>query len=374
MSPLEILIREMITANGPLSLETYMALALAHPAHGYYRSKVPVGEGGDFVTAPEISQMFGELAGLWCAVVWRLMGMPRPVLFAELGPGRGTLMADALRATRVIPDFLSAIDIHLVESSDILQRCQRMALQDFHNAISWHATTEELPDGPAIIVANEFFDCLPIRQYVRGTAGWHERLVGLNGEGRLCFGLAPDPEPGLIAPGGPGQVLEAGLAAARLMARLAARISVQGGALLVIDYGDDAPPHGDTFQAVRNHRFADPLDEPGNADLTAHVDFSALIRAASAAGATVRGPVPQGEWLARLGLYERAAKLRECAGECQKAAIDSALQRLAGGSQSARAGDMARLFKVIAVAEPGLPVPPGFETERRNHATNRDSP
>jgi NADH dehydrogenase [ubiquinone] 1 alpha subcomplex assembly factor 7 len=362
MSPLEILIQEMITAGGPLSLETYMALALAHPAHGYYKSKVPVGEGGDFVTAPEISQMFGELAGLWCAVVWRLMGMPRPVLFAELGPGRGTLMADALRAARVIPDFLTAIDIRLVESSAILQRCQRMALHDFNYAISWHATAEELPDGPAIIVANEFFDCLPIRQYVRGTAGWHERLVGLNGEGRLCFGLAPDPEPGLIAPGVSGQVLEAGLAAARLMARLAERISTQGGALLVIDYGYDVPPHGDTFQAVRNHRFADPLVEPGNADLTALVDFSALIRAASAAGATVHGPVPQGEWLARLGLYERAAKLRECAGECQKVAIDSALERLAGGSQGASAGDMERLFKVIAVAAPGLPVPPGFET------------
>jgi NADH dehydrogenase [ubiquinone] 1 alpha subcomplex assembly factor 7 len=371
MNPLEVLIREMITANGPLSLETYMALALTHRAHGYYRSKMPLGEHGDFITAPEISQMFGELVGLWCAVVWRLMGMPRPVLFAELGPGRGTLMADAIRAARVMPDFLSAIDIRFVESSDILQRYQRMALQDFDYTVSWHATTEELPDGPAIMVANEFFDCLPIRQYVRSTSGWHERVVGLNGEGRLCFGLAPDPEPGFIAPGAPGQVFEAGLAAARLMARLAARISLQGGALLVIDYGYEAPLDGPTLQAVRSHRFADPLKEPGDTDLTAHVDFCALVRAARAAGATIQGPVPQGDWLARLGLYERAAKLRERASGCQKAAIDSALRRLAGEWHGASAGNMARLFKVLAVIEPGLPVPPGFETAAESCNTLR---
>jgi NADH dehydrogenase [ubiquinone] 1 alpha subcomplex assembly factor 7 len=362
MTPLEILIREMITENGPLSLETYMALALTHPTHGYYVSKMPLGASGDFVTAPEISQMFGELIGLWFVAVWRSMGKPRPLLFVELGPGRGTLMADALRAARVAPGFVSAIDIRLVESSGILQHRQRMALKGFGGAVSWHTTTEELPDGAAIIVANEFFDCLPIRQFVRCATGWHERLVGLNGEGRLCFGLAPDPEAGLNAQGEIGEVFEAGVAAAELMTRLAARISHHGGALLAIDYGYDSPAQGASFQAVRSHRFADPLHDPGEADLTAHVDFFSLARAARAAGALVHGPVPQGEWLARLGLYERAAKLREQASGRQIAAIDSALQRLAGEGQDLAPADMARLFKVLAVTAPGLPVPPGFET------------
>jgi NADH dehydrogenase [ubiquinone] 1 alpha subcomplex assembly factor 7 len=362
MTPLEILIREMITENGPLSLETYMALALTHPVHGYYRSNMPLGESGDFVTAPEISQMFGELIGLWCVAVWHLMGKPQPLLFIELGPGRGTLMADALRAARIAPDFLSAIDIRLVESNDKLQQCQRVALKDFDDPVSWHANTDELPDGVAIIVANEFFDCLPIRQFVRCTTGWHERLVGLNGDGRLCFGLAPDPEPGLLARGELGQVFEVGLAAARLMTRLAGRVSLQGGALLAIDYGYDSAAHAATLQALQSHRFADPLNDPGEADITAHVDFCSLARAARTAGATVHGPLPQGEWLTRLGLYERATKLRDQASSRQNAAIDSALQRLAGERQNLAGGDMARLFKVLAVTEPGLPVPPGFET------------
>jgi len=362
MNPLEILIHEMITENGPLSLETYMALALTHPVHGYYVSKMPLGQSADFITAPEISQMFGELIGLWCAAVWRSMGKPQPLLFVELGPGRGTLMADALRAARVAPDFLSAIDIHLVETSEILQQCQRMALKDLGQSVSWHASTEEMPDGPAIIVANEFFDCLPIRQFARSTTGWHERLIGLNGEGRLCFGLAPGPEPRLTAPGEPGQVFEAGHVAARLMSRLAERICLQGGALLLVDYGYDVPQRGATLQAVRSHRFADPLGDPGEADLTAHVDFCALARAARAAGAIVHGPVPQGEWLTRLGLYERAAKLREKASGSQNAAIDSALQRLAGEWQGSPTEDMGRLFKVVAVTEPRLSALSGFET------------
>ncbi|MGH6819772.1 MAG: SAM-dependent methyltransferase, partial [Methylocella sp.] len=214
------------------------------------------------------------------------------------------------------------------------------------------------PSGPAIIIANEFFDCLPVRHFVRGPDGWHERLVGLDGEGRLCFGLAPDAEPGLAPAGEFGQVFEAGVAAARLMTRLAARIAIQGGALLVIDYGYDTPGCGETLQAMKRHRFADPLRDPGEADLTAHVDFCGLSRAAGAAGARVHGPVPQGEWLARLGIHERAAKLRRYAGLRQRAAIDSAVLRLADGSG---ATDMARLFKALAVSQPGL-CPPGFET------------
>jgi SAM-dependent MidA family methyltransferase len=338
-----------------------MTLALAHPVHGYYASKMPLGESGDFITAPEISQMFGELIGLWCVAVWRAMHEPKPILLVELGPGRGSLMADALRAAHVAPDFLGAIDLNLVETSEVLQQSQRGALKNSRVAARWHKTTEELPSGPAIIVANEFFDCLPVRHFVRSNDGWHERLVGLDGEERLCFGLAPDAEPGLAPAGEFGQVFEAGLAAASMMTRLAARIGGQGGALLVIDYGYDTPWRGETLQAVKRHRLADPLRDPGEADLTAHVDFCGLSRAARAAGARAHGPVPQGEWLARLGIHERAAKLRRYASGRQKAAIDSALLRLAGGGLGSGAMDMARLFKALAVTQPGL-CPPGFET------------
>ena len=362
MNPLENLIRETIAESGPMSLETYMTLALAHPVYGYYASKMPLGESGDFITAPEISQMFGELIGLWCVAVWRAVGEPRPLLLAELGPGRGSLMADALRAARIAPDFLGAIDLNLVETSEVLAACQRVSLQESRVAARWHKTAEELPSGPAIIVANEFFDCLPVRHFVRGPEGWHERLVGLDGEGRLCFGLAPDAELGLAAPGEPGQVIEAGHAGARLMARLAARIAAQGGVLLVIDFGYDSPLRGETLQAVKQHRFADPLRDPGEADLTAHVDFRGLVRAALAAGARANGPVPQGEWLARLGIHERAAALRRFASERQRAAINSAFLRLVGGGHGSGATDMARLFKALAVTAPGFAAPPGFET------------
>jgi NADH dehydrogenase [ubiquinone] 1 alpha subcomplex assembly factor 7 len=362
MNPLENLIRETIAENGPMSLETYMTLALGHPAHGYYASKMPFGESGDFITAPEISQMFGELIGLWCVAVWHAMGEPRPLVLVELGPGRGSLMADALRAARIAPDFLASIDLNLVETSEVLQRSQRGALKDSRVAARWHKTAGELPGGPAIIVANEFFDCLPVCHFVRGKDGWHERLVGLDGEASLCFGVAPDAEPGLAPAGEFGQVLEAGVAAARLMTRLAARIAGQGGALLVIDYGYDTPGRGATLQAVKRHRFADPLRDPGEADLTAHVDFGGLSRAARAAGARAHGPVPQGEWLARLGIHERAAKLRQHADGPRCAAIDAALLRLAGAAPCSGATAMARLFKALAVTEPGLGVPPGFET------------
>ncbi len=351
----------MIAGNGPLSLETYMTVALNHPAHGYYVSKMPLGRSGDFITAPEVSQMFGELIGLWSAAVWRAMGEPRPVRLIELGPGRGTLMADALRAAEIVPEFRSALAIHLVESNEILRQCQHRALTDTGLAIRWHAAAGEVPDGPAIIVANEFFDCLPVRQFVRTAGGWHERLVGLDADGRLSFGLAPGPVPGMNMHGEPGQVFEAGLAAVHMMSGIASRICRQGGALLVLDYGYDAPQFGATVQAVRRHRFADPLRDPGEADLTAHVNFGALMRAARAAGAAVHGLVPQGAWLVRLGIYERAAKLREKASACQKAAIDSALRRLAG-EEGFPAESMGRLFKVLAVTAPGLPVPPGFET------------
>lgn len=362
MTALETIIREMIAEAGPISLETYMTLALSHPAHGYYRSRMPLGEKGDFTTAPEISQMFGELIGLWCVAVWRGMGTPSQFLLVELGPGRGTLMADALRAARVAPDFLAALDLNFVETSEILRQCQQAALQESGCVARWHDRVEALPAGPALIIANEFFDCLPVRHFVRRADGWHERLVGLDEQGRLRFGLAPYPDPGVTLTGEEGQIFEASDAAARVMAQLAARLVAEGGALLAIDYGYDTPARGETLQAIKRHRFADPLSDPGEADLTAHVDFCSLGRAARAADAEVHGPVPQGEFLTRLGLYERAAKLRAHADARQAAAIDAALDRLAG-SAPGRAGQthMAKLFKVLAVTAPGLRTPPGFE-------------
>jgi SAM-dependent MidA family methyltransferase len=364
MNALATLIREMILHDGPISLDRYMALALAHPEHGAYMSRMPLGGQGDFVTAPEISQMFGELIGLWAVETWRGSGRPAPLRLVELGPGRGTLIADALRAAKVAPDFLAALDLHLVETSAILRRHQELALLPSGVAACWHAAIEDVPAGPMIAIANEFFDCLPVRHFMSDAGFWRERLIGLDSEGRLGFGLATEPELGLGAAAEPGTILEVGVAAARALHAIAARIVAQGGALLVIDYGYTCPPRGETLQALRHHRFVDPLETPGEADLTAHVDFAALGRAARSAAAEVHGPVPLGEWLTRLGIVQRAAALRRHANGTQAAAIDAALDRLTGhGAATTDPRSMAELFKVFAVTAPGAPVPPGFVTE-----------
>jgi NADH dehydrogenase [ubiquinone] 1 alpha subcomplex assembly factor 7 len=364
MTALLTLIREMILQDGPISLDRYMALALAHPEHGYYKSRMPLGEDGDFVTAPEISQMFGELIGLWAVEVWHVAGRPAPFRLVELGPGRGTLIADALRAAKVAPDFCGALDLHLVETSELLRRHQERALLPSGVAAHWHGAIEDVPAGPMIAVANEFFDCLPVRHYESDAGFWRERLIGLDSEGRLGFGLAAEPELGLGAAGERGEILELGVAAARVMRELSARIVAQGGALLVIDYGYDGVPRGETLQALRRHRFADPLQAPGDADLTAHVDFAALRRAARSAGADVHGPMGQGDWLTRLGIFQRADVLRRRADAAQAAAIDAALERLTGWRSAMKdPRSMAELFKVLAVTAPGAPTPPGFASE-----------
>jgi NADH dehydrogenase [ubiquinone] 1 alpha subcomplex assembly factor 7 len=361
MNALKDLIREMIIEAGPISVETYMTLALSHPVHGYYRTRVPFGAKGDFVTAPEISQMFGELIGLWSIAVWQTMGAPSPVRLVELGPGRGSLIADALRAARVAPGFLAALDLHLVETSEILRNAQAYALKHSQIAAKWHESIEDLPPGPAITIANEFFDCLPVRHYVRAQDGWCERVIGLDDQGNLTFGLAPAPEPDLTLKGELGETREIGLAAARLVHKLAERVARQGGVLLVIDYGYARPGRGETLQALRCHQYVDPLQAPGEADLTAHVDFAALAQAARAAGAAVEGPVPQGEWLKRLGIFERAAVLRRHGDTRQQADLDAALARLTGyRAEEMGIASMAELFKVLAVKQSGLPLLPGF--------------
>ena len=262
MSALGDEIRALIGQEGPISLERYMALALTHPTHGYYMKRDPFGAEGDFTTAPEISQMFGELIGLWAAEVWAAMGCPNPLRLIELGPGRGTLMSDALRAARVAPEFRAALDVCLIETSPTLAAIQHDTLLTAGAPVSWAAQLEDAPDGPAIMIANEFLDALPIRQYVRGPRGWRERLVGLDGAGELTFGLAAEPERYIKAQAQEGDVLEVSAIGHRLMFALGARLARQGGAALFIDYGHTATGFGDTLQALRAHRMVDPLGRP----------------------------------------------------------------------------------------------------------------
>ncbi|MGA2044874.1 MAG: SAM-dependent methyltransferase [Roseiarcus sp.] len=357
MSALEDEIRALIGQEGPISLERYMALALTHPTHGYYMKRDPFGAEGDFTTAPEISQMFGELLGLWAAEVWAAMGSPNPLRLIELGPGRGTLMSDALRAARVAPEFRAALDVCLVEASPTLAAVQHDTLLTAGAPVSWVDQFEAAPEGPAIMIANEFLDALPIRQYVAGARGWCERLIGLDAGGGLVFGLAPEPERFIKAEGKEGDVLEIGAAAHRLMFAVGARVARHGGVALFIDYGHVATGFGDTLQALRAHRMVDPLADPGEADVTAHVDFAAMARSARAAGAAVYGPIEQGDFLTALGIDQRAHALTSRAGPAQAADLESARLRLTGRG----AGAMGALFKAMVVAHRQLPTPPGFQ-------------
>jgi len=334
-----------------------MSLALTHPTHGYYMKRDPFGAEGDFTTAPEISQMFGELVGLWAAEVWAAIGNPRPLRLIELGPGRGTLMSDALRAARVAPEFRAALDVCLVEASPTLAGVQHDTLLTAGAPVSWVERFEEAPEGPAIILANEFLDALPIRQYVTGPRGWCERLVGLDGAGHLVFGLAAEPERFIKAQGQEGDVLEIGAIAHRLVYGVGARLARQGGVALFIDYGHLATGFGDTLQALRAHRMIDPLQDPGEADITAHVDFAAMARSARAGGAAVYGPIEQGDFLRALGIDQRAEALASRAGAAQAADVEAARLRLTGKG----AGAMGALFKVMAVANRQAPAPPGFQ-------------
>jgi NADH dehydrogenase [ubiquinone] 1 alpha subcomplex assembly factor 7 len=353
VTPLGDEIAALIRQNGPIGIDRYMALCLGHPVHGYYRTRDPLGPQGDFTTAPEISQMFGELLGAWTAYVHGSMGRPDPLVLVELGPGRGTLMADALRALRAAAPAVRVAP-HLVETGPVLRAAQTRALAG--TGAVWHNGIETLPAGPALILANEFFDCLPVRQFARGPSGWHERQVGLDGDGALAFGLAPEPTPGLDADGPDGALMSVPVGGLSVIRTLAQRLRNAGGALLAIDYGHVRPGFGDTLQALSGHRFTDPLAAPGEADLTHHVDFAALARAAGAAGAAVHGPVDQGDFLFALGLQARAERLRARATESQATAIDAAVTRLTDPGPRG----MGSLFKVLGVSGPSLGPLPGF--------------
>ena len=340
-----------IRADGPMTVAAYMAECLLHPTLGYYTTRPPFGAEGDFTTAPEISQMFGELIGLALAQAWLDQGAPAPFALAELGPGRGTLMADLLRATRAVPGFHSAARVVLIEASPRLRDIQAATLGPC--AVDWAPDTTALPDAPLFLIANEFFDALPIRQFVKDAGGWRERLVGLQGEA-LAFGLSEaHPNPGLearFADDPPGTLVEVCPQAEAQMARIAARIAAHGGVALVVDYGG-WHSKGDTLQALKSHAFAPPLAEPGLADLTAHVDFQALALAAPALRARY---TTQGALLTALGIDARAARL---AAGLTGPALEN---HLAAHRRLTEPAEMGSVFKALALTRPDAPPPPGF--------------
>ncbi|MFZ0396895.1 MAG: SAM-dependent methyltransferase [Methyloceanibacter sp.] len=351
-----------IAENGPLSVEAFMQACLSDAASGAYASRQPIGGAGDFITAPEISQIFGELIGVWSVSVWRSMGAPRAVTVAELGPGRGTLMADALRAWRAEPTFLDAASVALIETSPVMVAAQRSALREARVPVSWYATLDELPDGPLIVLANEFIDALPIRQFIYRDGTWRERLIASDGSGGFCFTegnrLALGDQASDLPDEAPdGSILEMRPAARTLLYELARRASVALLAVLIIDYGHDEAGFGDTLQAVRGHRFAATLADPGSADLSAHVDFADLKRRASALGLKPYGPMPQGEFLLKLGLGERRNRLLQRATSAQAEAIASGASRLVDPKQ------MGILFKALALTGADLlpPLPFGLQ-------------
>ena len=351
MNELGRLIARRIALTGPIPIADFMAEALGHPRLGYYRRAAPLGAAGDFVTAPEISQMFGELLGAWLAERWQAMGSPGVVRLVELGPGRGSLMADALRATRGVPGFHAALDLHLVEINETLRAAQQARLAGLRP--TWHERFEDVPAGPLLLIANEFFDALPVRQFEKTRRGWTERMVGLAEDGEtLVFALAPGVSPFSshlpeASIGAQAEISEAGRS---LAAAIGARVTRDGGWALIVDYGYDRG-HGTSLQAVRAHRGTGILDRPGETDLSAHVDFAAL---AAATGARTFGPAGQGDFLNRLGIAHRAQTLKARATTEQRLAIDTGLQRLIAADQ------MGTLFRVLAVGDDRSAAPSGF--------------
>jgi NADH dehydrogenase [ubiquinone] 1 alpha subcomplex assembly factor 7 len=360
--PLEAEIRRLISIAGPMPISQYMATCLCHPVHGYYMTRDPFGAAGDFITAPEISQMFGELLGLWAAAVWRQMGSPESIRLIELGPGRGTMMADALRAAKVLPAFHSAIVVHLVEISPALQQLQRQTLESADMSIQWHNALEDVPGGPAIILANEFFDALPVHQAIKQEDGWHERVVTVDRNGNFVLGATMSPIPHLdrllpkrVREAAIGEIFE--WRTDPIALEIGRRVTHDGGAALVIDYGHAESEVGDTVQAVGEHAYANPLVAPGLVDLTAHVDFESIAVSAESIGASVNGPIHQGEFLRRLGIQTRAASLKANAPRDKASDIDGQVERLTGTG----ARRMGVLFKVLGIANPNLSPLPGFE-------------
>jgi NADH dehydrogenase [ubiquinone] 1 alpha subcomplex assembly factor 7 len=363
-SPLESEIRRLIAVAGPMSVAEYMRLCLTHPQYGYYLTRDPLGARGDFITAPEISQMFGELIGVWMASVWQQLGAPENIRIIELGPGRGTLMADAMRAARVVKGFRNAIVLHLVEISPAWQKLQHQRLGALDVPLQWHAALDEVPGGPCIIIANEFIDALPVHQAIKRPGGWHERVVDVAADGSFAFGLDYDPLPHFESSLPPG-LRQAPTGAIyewrsdRIALELGRRVRADGAAL-ILDYGHARRGLGETLQAVAQHAYANPLEAPGQVDLTAHVDFEALTVSAESIGARAHGPIPQRDLLFNLGVHTRAAALKATASRDKADEIDLALTRLITSGPRG----MGELFKALALADPKLVPLPGFERRK----------
>ncbi len=376
LSPIEAEIRRRITAAGPMPVAQFMSLCLTHPQHGYYITRDPFGARGDFITAPEISQMFGELLGLWCAATWQLMGSPENIRLVELGPGRGTMMLDALRAVQIVPQFRKALVAHMVEISPTLEQRQRQALSAIDVPTEWHQSLDQVPDGPTIILANEFIDALPVHQAVMCVDGWHERVIRIAEDGSLQFSHARDPIalfeqmlPPRLRDAAIGDIFE--WRGDRIALEIGRRVMRSHGAALLIDYGHLESAVGDTLQAVGRQAYADPLQAPGALDLTAHVDFQALAQTAQSFGARVHGPITQATLLRRLGIETRADALTKGAPLSKNSEVKNALARLT----SEDATGMGRMFKAIAFADPALGELPGFETEpAANDTGDRHAP
>jgi SAM-dependent MidA family methyltransferase len=360
-TPLAGIIADIIRREGPIGIDRYWDLALFHREHGYYASREPFGAGGDFVTAPDVSQMFGELIAAWLVAAWHGLDRPSPFVLAEIGPGRGTLMADILRTVRKLDiDFLKAAKVALVETSERLQRVQAERLESFDLPIRHVRRLADVEALPLLLVANELFDAVAIRQFVRGDGVWHEIVVELTGDDALGFALRRAPDgiertfPPTLPEAEPGTTLEISPQRDAIADSIAARIAAHGGAAVMIDYGHGASGYGNTLQAMRDHAFADPLDAPGEVDVTSHVDFEALALRFAVAGVSVAPIVGQGDFLIGLGLGERASQLGRGRGEVEQAAIMAAAHRLCGLGED----EMGGLFKVLAVASKPLPLPP----------------
>lgn len=357
MNALARRIARMIEQDGPISVGTFMMLTLHDRDMGFYATRESIGAGGAFTTAPEISQVFGELIGLWCVACWRDQGSPAQPLLVDLGPGRGTLMADMLRALRSAPDLVNGLEVVLVEASARLESVQRERLADAAVPIRWVKRWDDMAtERPLFAIANEFFDALPVRQFVMTERGWCERMVRSEKDS-LAFALSPEPVP---LPRNParedaalGAVYEISIAAASLAEDIARRVAANGGAALIIDYGHEGQGYGDTLQAVRNHAYDDVLAASGEADLSAHVDFSALAQAVRRGGACAHGPITQAAFLRGLGIETRGRQLAR-ANPLYVAEIEAAIARLVGTEA------MGSLFKVMSIMPPQAPAPPGF--------------
>jgi len=354
-------IRAIIRQNGPISVTDYFALCLADPEHGYYQTREPFGTGGDFVTAPEISQLFGEMIGIFVVQAWQAHLQPKaPVRIVEIGPGRGTMMRDILRVVRrLAPALYDSATVHLVETSDRLAGVQAATLTEHTGKVTWHKSFDDVPAGFMLLAANEFFDAVPIRQFIKTASGFRERMVGLDEDGALTFAAGfGGIDPALLPQGHgdqpTGAIAEVAPARSAIMQAIADRLFAGGGTALFIDYGHLQSGFGDTLQAVLDHRFDPPLAHPGRADLTSHVDFAVLAEVARARALYVNGMMDQGSFLLQLGVAERAGALGHGKDAAMQAVISGAVARLVGD----RDGEMGSLFKVLAVSSPRVALMP----------------